>query len=461
MAGEHEPGDAGAMTSTGTTQSAIAIADAVRSGRMTAVEIVQAHLDRIDRLDGELNAFRAVRRRAALAEAAAVDARPDRAALPLAGVPVAVKDNFAVAGEQVRHGSAATSDVAASADDELVARLRAAGAVVIGISNMPELAAWAMTSSTAYGVTRNPWDAEREPGGSTGGGAVAVASGMAALALGTDGGGSLRVPAARCGVVGVKPERGELPLPGGLAEHWCGLSVSGPIARTAADAALALAVLRGDTPAALVAPTTPLRIAVSRRSPVPTSPTDRHQRAALAAAVDRLQALGHEVVQANPPYPPTLVQRWSRRWWAGVANDADLLAVQPDKLERRTRTMVAKGRRVLRFGGPRAKVDAAWRAKATQWLAGYDMLLTPTVATVAGRAGAVNGKGYLPTFFDAARSVPFCQAWNLAGLPAVAVPVGVQDGLPIGVQLIGGPGSVTALLGVAAQLEAAVAPPLR
>src|SRR5664279_2164437 len=193
----------------------------------------------------------------------------NRSELPLAGVPVAVKDNIAVAGEQVRHGSDATCSDPAVTDDELVGRLRRAGAVVVGITRMPELAAWAFTSSTAFGVTRNPWNPDLDPGGSTGGGAVAVASGMAALALGTDGGGSLRVPAAYCGVVGVKPGRGEVPLPDGLQEHWYGLSVAGPIARTAADAALALAVLRNQQPTVLERAPGALRIAVSRRSPVP------------------------------------------------------------------------------------------------------------------------------------------------------------------------------------------------
>jgi len=239
------------MTTRTELQSAAQIATAVRDGRTSAVDVVTAHVARIDRHNGTLGALRATRHAQALAEAAEVDARADRDQLPLAGVPVAIKDNIAVTGEQARHGSAATDPAAAPADDELVARLRRAGAIVVGISAMPELAAWAYTSSTAYGVTRNPWDSSRDPGGSTGGGAVAVASGMAALALGTDGGGSLRVPAAYCGLVGLKPGHGVVPLPGGGAEHWCGLSAAGPIARTAADAALALAVLSGSEPGPL------------------------------------------------------------------------------------------------------------------------------------------------------------------------------------------------------------------
>lgn len=449
------------MTRTTNLDTAQEIADAVRSARSTAVDITRAHLARIDRLDCSLGAFQSVRHVAALAEAEAIDARPDRSELPLAGVPVAVKDNIAVAGEQIRHGSDATCSDPAVTDDELVARLRRAGAVVVGMTRMSELAAWAFTCSTAFGVTRNPWNPDLDPGGSTGGGAVAVASGMAAIAVGTDGGGSLRVPAAYCGVIGVKPGRGEVPLPDGLQEHWCGLSVAGPIARTAADAALALAVLSDQPPTALNVASAPLRIAVSRRSPVPTSRADAHQRAGLDQAVTRLRALGYELVDADPPYPPTLIQRWSRRWWAGIALDAQRLETQPARLERRTRTMIAKGRRVLRLGGPRPAVAAKWRETATRWLAGYDLLLTPTVATGPSRAGAFNGKGYLPTFFGAAKSVPFCQAWNLAGLPAVSVPVGLREDLPLAVQLIGGPGSELTLLGVAARIEDVHAPALQ
>src|SRR3954451_178228 len=265
-------------TSTGPV-SALDLAAAVREGRRTAVDVVREHLDRIADRDQELNAFCAVRSGAALAEAAAVDADAHRARLPLAGVPVAVKDNIAVRGEQVRHGSAATSATPASTDDPLVARLRAAGCVVVGTTRMPELAAWGFTASAAGGATRNPWDPARDPGGSTGGGAAAVAAGLAALALGTDGGGSLRIPAAACGLVGVKPTTGLVPLPGGRDEHWYGLTVAGPIVRTAADAAAALSVLGGQPVA--VADPGPLRIAVSGKSPSPLGRPDVHQRAAV------------------------------------------------------------------------------------------------------------------------------------------------------------------------------------
>src|SRR4051812_43135072 len=276
-------------TSTGTV-SALDLAAAVREGRRTAVDVVREHLDRIAARDPELNAFCTVRA-AALDEAAAVDAAADRGRLPLAGVPVAVKENIAVAGEPVRHGSAATTAAPAETDDALVTRLRDAGCVVVGTTRMPELAAWGFTASAAGGPTRNPWDPARDPGGSTGGGAAAVAAGLAALALGTDGGGSLRIPAAACGLVGVKPTTGLVPLPGGRDEHWYGLTVAGPIARTAADAAVALAVLSGQPVAADAADA--VRVTVSRKSPSPLGRPDAHQRAAVDAAAAALDTLGH------------------------------------------------------------------------------------------------------------------------------------------------------------------------
>jgi amidase len=228
-----------------TALPALEIAAAVRNGRVSPVEVVQAHLAQIDRLEPAIRAFQVVLAEQALAEARALAARPGLTGLPLAGVPVAIKDNVEVAGAPTRHGSAATSAEPAKADDELVRRLRAAGCVVIGKTQMPELAIWPFTEPQAYPATRNPWDTARTPGGSTGGGAAALASGMAALALGSDGGGSIRIPAACCGVVGLKPGPDVVPLAGGMDSHWYGLTAFGPLARTVGDAAAALGVLTG------------------------------------------------------------------------------------------------------------------------------------------------------------------------------------------------------------------------
>ena len=206
------------------TWPALEIARAVRDRRLDPAAVIRAHLARIDEADPQLHAFQEVRRDGALADAAALAQRPDLGGLPLAGVPVAIKDNTDVAGLPTRQGSAATPAGPAASDDELVRRLRAAGAIPIGKTQQPELAVWPVTEPEAYPATRNPWDLSRTPGGSTGGGAAAVAAGMAALALGSDGGGSIRVPAACCGLVGVKPAPGRVPVAGGASEHWYGLT---------------------------------------------------------------------------------------------------------------------------------------------------------------------------------------------------------------------------------------------
>ena len=276
---------------------------------------------------------------------------------------------------------------------------------------------------------------------------------MAALAVGTDGGGSLRIPAAHCGLVGVKPTTGLVPLPDGLPEHWCGLTVAGPIGRTTADAATALAVLAGDegpgTPPDLGA----LRVAVSLRSPSPLARPDVRSRTAVGSAAEALRAAGCSVQRDDPPYPATLLQTWGRYWHAGIAREVDHLGLDPGLLEPRTATMARKGRRVLRGGGPSGA--AAWRDRAEKWFQPYDVVVTPVVARGPSRAGELDGWGYLATYLAAARSVPYTQAWNLAGFPAVTVPLGMGDGLPLSVQLVGPPGSEPLLLGVAAQVEVA------
>src|SRR4051794_4071347 len=254
------------------------IAARVRAGELTAVDVVRAHLRHLVEGDPRLGAFRVVRTRAALAEAAAVDASPRRAQLPLAGVPVAIKDNIAVAGEVATDGSAAHHPAPATADHPVVARLREAGAVVVGITRVPELCLYPATDGPGT-VTRNPWDTARSPAGSSGGSAAAVAAGIVPLAQGNDGMGSLRLPAAACGLVTLKPGSGVVPAEIG-ADSWSGMGENGVLATTVADLALGSAVLAGEPPAELTAPTRPLRVAVSTRSPLPGVRLDGPGRAA-------------------------------------------------------------------------------------------------------------------------------------------------------------------------------------
>ena len=441
------------------------IACLVRAGTTTAVEVARAHLARVATRDGELGAFEAVDAERVLAEAAGVDARPDRFALPLAGVPVAVKDNVPVAGHPTRYGSLAASTTPARRDDELVKRLRRAGAVVVGKTRMPELAAWGFTQS-ALGMTRNPLNPDRDPGGSSGGSAAAVAAGMAALALGTDGGGSIRIPAAYCGLVGLKPGSGELPLPGGADEHWFGLTAPGPLARTAADAAVMFAVLAGRDAAqarqAVEAGGAFGRVAVSLRSPSPVAELTAENRLATVGAAVLLRECGAVLAAADPPYSSGTASHWSVRWQAGVAREAAELGLDLDAVEPRTATVVRHGRGVLRLGGPRPATAAAWRDRVLAWFdtGRHDVLLTPAVAGPPVKAGAMRHRGYLSTTLLSASRVPYTQAWNLAGLPAVVVPVRVS-GRAVAVQLVGRPGDELALLATAARIEGREVPDAR
>src|SRR5918912_3077038 len=245
-------------------------AELIRSGEVSSRELVMLHLERIERLDPELNAFRKVMSERALVDAQQADGRRGAGEeRPLLGVPIAVKDVEDVTGEVTRFGTDAFTKPAAQ-DSELVRRLRAAGAVIVGKTNTPELAIMGDTEGPAFGITRNPWNTDRSPGGSSGGSAAAVAAGLCAGATASDGMGSIRIPASHCGLVGLKPTRDRIPL-SPLTEHWYGLSVAGFVTRSVRDTALLLAVGAGDDALVESAGRTPdrVRVAVSTRPPFP------------------------------------------------------------------------------------------------------------------------------------------------------------------------------------------------
>ena len=269
--------------------TAVELAAAVRSGKLTAGENTTAALNRLARHDGLLGAFQVVRADRALAEAAALDARGDLASLPLAGVPIAIKDNIPVAGEPMRDGSAATSAEPQTSDHEMVARLRAAGAIIIGLTRVPELCVWGTTDSV-FGISRNPWNVDRTPGGSSGGSAAAVASGIVPFAHGNDGMGSIRGPAGNCGLFGLKPGGGVVPQNIGF-DSWGGMSENGPLATTVADAALLLSVMSSRPELANPAePAQPLRIAIAAGEPSPLVKLDPEWRRGLEETADALRA---------------------------------------------------------------------------------------------------------------------------------------------------------------------------
>ncbi len=413
------------------------------TGTVTSVQLLELSLSRIARFDPDLGAFRtlfATARAEAEAADAALATGDDR---PLLGVPMAVKDNLPVAGHDPRQGTG-SPEPTAPADAEIARRLRAAGAVLVGATNLPELALWPFTESETFGATRNPWDLSRTPGGSSGGSAAAVAAGLVAAAHATDGGGSIRIPAACCGLVGLKPSRGFVSLAPDT-EHWHGLSSAGCVTRSVADTVAVLNVLQ-DRPLALTDPG-PLRIGWTLRTPVP-GPVHAEVRAALARTLRRLEALGHTTEERAPDYRG-IQESFLVRYAAGAAEDLDKLA-DPSRTEARTRLVGALGRRLA--GRPLARAVRLGEQAATRALpAGVDLLLTPTLASPPFAVGALRGRRTLAL---AGRKVPFTPAWNVTGQPALSLPAGfTHDGLPLAVQLIGPVGSEALLLSVAATLE--------
>jgi amidase len=426
-------------------------AELIRSGDVTSRELVILYLERIERLDPQLNAFRKVMDERAMVDAQQADGRRGAGdERPLLGVPIAVKDVEDVTGEVTGWGTAANS-TPASQDSELVRRLRSAGAVVIGKTNTPEGAIIGDTEGPAFGITRNPWNTDRSPGGSSGGSAAAVAAGMCAAATASDGAGSIRIPASNCGLVGLKPTRDRIPL-APLKEHWYGLSVSGFEARSVEDAALLLSVGAEDEDLrdSFWRPPERLRVAVSTKPVLPTRVHPDVKRVADETA-GRLRSLGHEVEQRDPPYP--LVSPGPTRYLAGVAQDADQLYERPERLQRRTKGFARIGNAI-----PRVVLDWALREDDTErmrpFFERHDVLLTPVSAVPPVRAGQWEGLGAVRTFLGLAQAYPFAVEWNLTGQPSISVPVGrSDDGLPIGMQLVGRHGEEATLLALAAQLE--------
>jgi amidase len=428
------------------------IARLVRSGEVTAVDVVRAHLAHIDAVDARIGAFRVLRREAALAEAHAVDTALTRFALPLAGVPIAVKDNVAVAGEVCTDGCAVHTGAPATRDHPVVARLRRAGAVVVGITRVPELCLYGATDGPGT-VSRNPWDTARSPAGSSGGSAAAVASGSVPLAHGNDGMGSLRLPAAACGLVTLKPGRDVVPAEIG-ADSWSGMAENGALATTVADLAVVHAVMAGEEPAPLVAPGRPLRIGISTRSPVPGIRADAATRAAVDAVIERLTAAGHTVVRKDPPITPGAAAGALTRWMVGAEDDAEHLGLDRAALQPRSRTHARIGRLVRRARLVRPATAERFRERMVGFFDDVDVLLSPVTTGPPLAARPWHERSFLANVTANARWAPWTAAWNLAGLPALVVPAGSRpDGLPVAVQFVGPPGAEGRLLWLAGELE--------
>ncbi len=434
-----------------TLLSAAATADRVRSGGLTAVDATRQALARIG--DDAVHGWRVLRPEEALAEAAAIDAREDRAALPLAGVPIAIKDNVAVAGYRVLDGvsEACGAGLPVEVTDHVVVqRLRAAGAVVVGLTRVPELCLWAMTDDARAAVD-NPHRPGRTPGGSSGGSSAVVAAGHVPLAHGNDGLGSLRGPAACTGIVTIKPGRGVVPADLGPT-NWFGMSENGPMTRTVEDAALGLAVLAGRPEFATIADGDGLRVGLGLNRPSPVTVTSRAIVRAVRGAAGRLAERGHVVRDVKVPYPASPLPLLAR-WFAAAATDVDDIVAQgadPALLQPRTRRHAAIGRVVARRGLVRPADAARVESALERFFAAedIDVLVTPTLAR---RPAPARRYAQLPWAASAIPSLayaPHPSLWNLVGWPAMTVPFQGE-----GVQLIARPGGEADLLALAAKIE--------
>lgn len=452
-----------ASTPHGLAGQARALADGLTSSRL----LVEEALRRIEATQPTLNAFRRVRAEAALAEADAADLRLAAGErTPLLGVPLAVKDDTDVAGEPTAFGCPGVFPVRA-ADTEAVRRLRAAGAVIVGKTNTPELGQWPFTEGPAFGDTRNPWDLGHTPGGSSGGAAAAVAAGVVPAALGSDGAGSVRIPAAWTHLVGIKPQRGRISA-WPEAESFHGLTGLGPLARTVADAALLLDAASGShagdlhrpaeqrtLPAAGRDPGT-LRIAVCLEPPFTFTrkPLDPAVRRAVLNLAEALARLGHEVTEFAMPYGPVGPAFVPR----GIVGVADWCERVPDRTLLDPRTLGAlRSARLLRGPALRAAraAEAPLRRRYAKVFDRFDVLLTPTTALPPLRIGELAGWSGARTDRAIIAACPYTWPWNVVGWPAVSVPAGFTPaGLPVGAQLLGPECGEPRLVSLAAQLEA-------
>ncbi|WP_225725216.1 MULTISPECIES: amidase family protein [unclassified Nocardia] len=426
------------------------MAAAIARRELSSRDAVSRSLERIQESQRDLNAFRIVRERA-LAEAAEADAlavageRP-----PLLGVPIAVKDNLHVAGEPTAYGCAGTFP-RQSADSAVVRRLRDAGAIVVGKTNMCELGRWPFTSGPAFGATRNPWNLDRTPGGSSGGSAAAVAARLVPAALGSDVGGSIRIPAAWTNSVGIRPTR---PARAEMlsAAFPSELNIVGPLARTVSDAALLLDIIHPERAAEITVRSR--RIAVARRAIFPPGPAPLHAdiEAGLLRIAAALRGLGHEVSDAELP------QDWlvGLNFFTRAANQAGRVAgaLAGAELDERTRAYT-------RFGsiiGPLAALAGRTESRSARKIGAVfetcDIVLAPTVPIPALPADCIDMLDDPAMRTAVITAFQYTWPWSVLGWPSISIPCGFDsDDIPIGVQLLGPPGSDQLLISVAGQLE--------
>ncbi len=450
-------------------------AELVRGGEVSSRELVELYLERIEGLDPRINSFRVVMAEKALAEADRADSRRGSGdELALLGVPVAIKDGVDVEGEITAHGVAGFEEPATE-DADMVRRLRDAGAVVIGKTNLPELAIYGFTESKTWGVTRNPWNVDRTTGGSSGGSGAAVAAGLVGGASASDGAGSIRIPATNCGLFGLKPQRGRVSMAPDLyvddGQHWHGMSMNGCLTRSVLDTALYLDVTAGPAagdPAPPPPPPQPfveaararpdgLRIASSLKAPrllaPPTKLADSNRRA-LEDMAELLRSLGHSVEERDPDYGG-VGNQVTALYLAGIRDDIKRTP-HPERLEARTRGFSRLGAPYSGWLVRRAKrLMPSYAERINRLFDDHDVLMTLVSPIPAVEVGRWDGRGALRTVLAMSGVYPFTAVFNYTGQPAASVPAGfTDDGLPLSVQLVGRPNDEVTLLSLATQIEA-------
>ena len=457
------------------TRPAGDLAALIRDGDLSARELTEASLGRIEALQPSLNAFVHLDPEGALAAAESIGQGDPR---PFAGVPIAVKDTAAVAGMPLTMGSDLFGDFRPANDAFVVRRLRDAGFVIVGKTNMPEFGILPVSEPRRFGPVRNPWDTERTPGGSSGGAAAAVSAGMVPLAHGSDGGGSIRIPAACCGLVGLKPSRGRISRGPEGGDDF--LVSDGVLTRTVAETAQLLDVLAGyepgdpawapppDEPFATVAAREPgtLRIGVTTDAAIPGELDPACERAVEEAA-ELLRELGHEVEEIEAPWKGRdILRTFTLAFGAPIATGIHAGALVTDRepseelIEPLSWTIwngIAE-RSPVDYLVARSRLTAFAREIVAVW-GGYDAVLMPALAQRPVRIGEIDACSAEPweDFRRSGEFTPFTAIFNVTGQPAITLPLfHGEDGLPLGVQLAGRPAGEGQLLALAAQLEAAL-----
>jgi aspartyl-tRNA(Asn)/glutamyl-tRNA(Gln) amidotransferase subunit A len=441
------------------------LAAELAQGRMTSARLVERSLERVARLDGRLNSFVAIDKEGAIAAAKESDARRERgeAKSRLDGIPISVKDNIHVARLPSTWGSRALASFKPTIDELPVARLRGAGAIVLGKTNVPEFTLEGYTRNELFGVTRNPWNANLTPGGSTGGGAASVAAGFVPAAVGTDGGGSIRRPASHTGLVGFKPSIGRWPRIDGFPAILTDFETAGTLTRTAADVALLDALLRGPDPRdrrSLYASAPPWpnnrRLRILRVARFGSAPVDPEVEAHVAEFASGLAGEGHELSESEVFFDLDDAARiWHVVSRAGVAWLMRENPAYEDQAGASARAMAADGRKITGadYIGALERVSA-FRRLCAELFERVDLVLTPTAAALPWTAETpypdrIAGRPAGP------RDHAIFTGWvNISGVPAISLPIGVSEsGLPIGAQLAAGFGADDSLLAFAQEIS--------